>query len=205
MNFSSLGEISIGIFPHMDQDKIIYCLQSAIRRSQIQKCTNITGMLPYEHALIFYFQVDKELFENDELFKGLKMRPVRLSETVYGTKLEHGNYSGVSGLLYTGVIDTFSTYELSGVDDDFAHTTPFGSDGFGLLMQRPINGFLDFNFSRVLASIDLSVYGLLFVFFLVLTAIAYVNEKKHTVFERNSLWQILNPLLIGGNGLKHEN
>jgi hypothetical protein len=71
MNFSSIGEIALGIFPTYEYDKTVDCFQSAISKKQILYCKNITAMIPYDVAFMFLLQVKciSEFAKKNNLFR----------------------------------------------------------------------------------------------------------------------------------------
>jgi hypothetical protein len=106
-------------------------------------------------------------------------------------------------LINSGVIDTWSSYSLSMINPHFLHTSPFGSDSYGLLFRRKQTNITDINFVGLLAGIDLSVYGLLLLALFILAVIACLNEMRDRVLGSNSHWHVINLVLVGGEDLQN--
>jgi hypothetical protein len=58
MNFANISELTIGVLLYQeDYNEVVYCYKNVIKLNLWKRCTNITGMLPYEYFIMFMFQV----------------------------------------------------------------------------------------------------------------------------------------------------
>jgi hypothetical protein len=57
MNLARIKNISIGIFPNVDYERVVHCYKNAIRHNEIEKCKRIDGMLPIDYFILLCMQV----------------------------------------------------------------------------------------------------------------------------------------------------
>jgi hypothetical protein len=57
MNFANISEIKIGVMLYQDFNELSYCYKNVIKLNVLKRCTNISGVVPYEYFIMFMFQV----------------------------------------------------------------------------------------------------------------------------------------------------
>src|SRR5689334_22825088 len=107
-------------------------------------------------------------------------------------RFENGTWTGTLGLVQRGIVDMWAT----GADftmernQDFLYTTPFAVEKYAALMRRPAGTFV-INMDSLTATIDVSVYYMLFGILLIFFIVCLLNERLPHPKNRNESWHII--------------